>query len=61
MDSDKLMTTDDVAEYMQTNRRYVYRLIRAGYLDCYHIGKRGIRVSMEQVKAFLERNSGGQK
>lgn len=61
MDSEKLMTTDDVAEYMQTNRRYIYRLIQNGYLDCHRIGKRKIRISMEQVKAFLERNSGGQK
>jgi excisionase family DNA binding protein len=61
MDSDKLMTTDDVADYLQTNRKYVYRLIHSGLLDCYRIGIRDIRISMEQVKAFLERNSGGQK
>ncbi len=61
MDSEKLMTTDDVAEYMQTNRRYIYRLIQNGYLDCHRIGKRKIRISMEQVKAFLERDRDGQK
>lgn len=62
MESEKLMTSDDVAEYLRTTRKYVYRLIHSGQLEFYRIGIRDIRFSKDQVKAFLARDKGnGQK
>ena len=51
---EKLMTSDEVAEYLGITKRFVYKLIQRGQLKCYRVGnKKDIRISRDQVKEYL--------
>jgi len=56
-----MMTIKDVAHQLRVSTACVYELVSAGKLACYRIGKgRGtIRISDEQLGAFLQQNEEG--
>lgn len=59
--NDKLMTTSEVAEVLRVKPKFVYKLIREEKLRCYRVGQsRNIRVSTEQLQAYLEGTQHGQ-
>lgn len=55
-----LMTVIEVAEQMKASSSFVYNLLSSGELRHYRLGKAGIRVSPEQLQAYLDaRERGG--
>lgn len=51
----KLMTAQEVAEFLLVKRKFVYTLIKRGELKCYRIGNaHDIRVSDEQLRDYLK-------
>lgn len=54
----KLMTAQEVAEFLRVKRKFVYTLIKRGELKCYRIGNaHDIRVSDEQLQEYLNGQS----
>jgi excisionase family DNA binding protein len=52
----RLLTTDEVAERLQVNRKTVYRLIWAGQLPAVKLASRGrgaLRVREDELEAWL--------
>lgn len=49
----ELMTLKEVMEYLQISERTVYRMIEAGELTRYRVGKRNIRFKREEVERLL--------
>lgn len=53
-DDARLLTLDQVADLLQVSRRTVDRLISAGDLPCPLKVGRSSRLSVDEVKAYLE-------
>lgn len=53
--NNKLLTIDQVAEYLGVHRDTVYSLIRSGKLAAFQLGgrKAGWRISEEDLQAFV--------
>jgi len=53
--NEKLLTIDEVAEYLGVHRDTVYSLVRSGRLPAMQLGgrKAGWRISQEDVRAFI--------
>lgn len=51
--SDRLLTPDEVAEWLRVSRMTVYRLIRAGQLRALRLGK-NYRIPRSWVRQYLE-------
>jgi len=52
--SSELLTKEQVATYLQTSRRYVERLIKAGRLRAHKLSSGCVRVRRGAVEALLE-------
>jgi len=52
---EKLLTTDQVAEYLAVSRKTVYRIINAGKLDAIKV-ESIIRIPEESLKEYVESN-----
>ena len=50
---EKLLTTDQVAEYLAVSRKTVYRIINAGKLDAIKV-ESIIRIPEESLKEYVE-------
>jgi excisionase family DNA binding protein len=60
--NDELMTVKTIAKRLMCSVAHVYALVDAGELACFKIGLRsqgGIRVSEEQLQAYLKRKERG--
>jgi excisionase family DNA binding protein len=57
----KLLTLEQVAEYLGVHRDTVYGLVRSGRLAALQLGgrKTGWRVTEEDLRAFVETSKGG--
>jgi len=56
MERQKLMTSAQAAERLQSSKKLIYREIAAGKLKCYKLGAKGIvRISEEQFQEYLEK------
>ena len=51
-----LLTTREVAEKLRLQLRQVYDLIRSGELPAHKLGHRTVRVSEEDLSAYLARS-----
>ncbi len=54
MDSEKLLTVDEVAEILRVSPSTVYRRIQAGELPAIKLGHRQVRVRQEDLDAYIE-------
>ncbi|MEA3369480.1 MAG: helix-turn-helix domain-containing protein [Candidatus Ratteibacteria bacterium] len=52
----KLMTTKELAEYMQLNPLTVYKKVKEGDIPCVRVG-RSIRFKKEQIDKWLEKEA----
>jgi excisionase family DNA binding protein len=52
-DDEKLLTVEQVADWLEVEPRYVYRLAASGALASHKLG-RYVRVSAGSVRAYLE-------
>lgn len=52
-----LLTTQDVADYMQVSRWSVARLVRIGELRCITIGKRKRRFRQSDVEKYINKRT----
>ena len=51
-----MLTLRDVAETLRVSQTTVRRLVRAGSLTAYRVGKRGqLRIREEDLESFLEK------
>ena len=56
MERQKLMTSAQAAERLQSSKKLIYREIASGKLKCYKLGAKGIvRISEEQFQEYLEK------
>lgn len=55
--TEKLMTVREVSEKLGINLNAVYRLFNTGKLDGCLMGKKSIRFTQEQVRAYIEKVS----
>ena len=51
---EKLMTVDDVAEYLRLNREVVLRKVRKGEIPAVRVGSKAYRFYREQVDEWLK-------
>lgn len=51
--ADRLLSVNEVAEYLSTHRAWVYRAMREGQLPYVTVGARR-RVRMSDLKAYLD-------
>jgi len=54
MDSEKLLTVDEVAEILRVSPSTVYRRIQAGELPAVKLGHRQVRIKREDLDAYIE-------
>jgi len=54
MDSEKLLTVDEVAEILRVSPSTVYRRIQAGELPAIKLGHRQVRIKQEDLDAYIE-------
>ena len=54
MDSEKLLTVDEVAEILRVSPSTVYRRIQAGELPAVKLGHRQVRIKQEDLDAYIE-------
>jgi len=54
MDSQKLLTVDQVAEILQVSRTTIYRRIKAGELPAVKLGRRQVRIRQEDLEAYIQ-------
>ena len=50
---DKLLTVEDLAEYLQVSAKTVYRMLRRGRLPCYRVGNQW-RFRKEAIDKWLD-------
>jgi excisionase family DNA binding protein len=50
---DKLLSVEDLAEYLQLSTKTVYRMLRRGDIPCYRVGNQW-RFRKEAIDAWLE-------
>ena len=50
---DKLLTVEDLAEYLQLSTKTIYRMLRRGQLPCYRVGNQW-RFRKSTIDAWLE-------
>jgi excisionase family DNA binding protein len=55
--SDRLLTVDELAEYLRVDRSTVYRFIRDGELPYVTVGTR-VRFRRIDIEMYLERQAG---
>jgi excisionase family DNA binding protein len=60
MKDKKVLTADEVAEYLRISTQQVYKLIKSGQIKATNIGKGKIRkeyrITPKDVKLFLKQN-----
>lgn len=49
----KLLTVEDLAEYLQLSTKTIYRMLRRGQLPCYRVGNQW-RFRRETIDTWLE-------
>ena len=54
MDSQKLLTVDQVAEILQVSRTTIYRRIKAEELPAVKLGRRQVRITQEDLEAYIQ-------
>ncbi len=54
---EKLLTVDEVAQYLSVTPMTIYRLIKQKSLQSIKVGQRNIRISQESVKDYLKENN----
>ncbi len=54
MQDDKMLTIEEVAEWMRVNEKTVRNWIASGELPAFPIGKRGYRISETDLRNFVE-------
>ena len=57
---EKLLTLDDLADYLNVSRRTTYRLLKGGDLPAYRIGSH-LRFRREDIDGWLEKQKLEQK
>ena len=50
----KLLTVKETAEALSVSPSLIYRLVSAGALRCFRIGRGALRISEEQLLEYLE-------
>ena len=54
---EKLLTTTEASQRMGISKSLLYRLVAKGAIDCYRIGKQGIRFSWPMhIAPYLEKS-----
>ncbi|MFL5629364.1 MAG: helix-turn-helix domain-containing protein [Ktedonobacteraceae bacterium] len=54
MQDDKMLTVEEIAERMRVNEKTVRSWITSGELPAFPVGKRGYRISGNDLHSFVE-------